>query len=68
MARLIYDGGFLKSSQKRQEVTIDERLKSLQSMRENLNSKKLMVEKQLQDLDKRIEEKRERGIGDVNKS
>ncbi|KAL2007473.1 hypothetical protein VTN00DRAFT_8911 [Thermoascus crustaceus] len=51
-----------QTSQKRQEATIDDRIESLQTMRNNLLSKKNTVEKQIRDLDARIKEKKRKGI------
>ncbi|KAL2003545.1 hypothetical protein VTN02DRAFT_3435 [Thermoascus thermophilus] len=51
-----------QTSQKRQEATIDDRIASLQAMRNNLLSQKNTVEKQIRDLNARIEEKKRKGI------
>ncbi|PYH91933.1 hypothetical protein BO71DRAFT_401013 [Aspergillus ellipticus CBS 707.79] len=47
-----------QQSQKAGEITIDERISGLQGMRQNLMSKKELVEKQLRDLDVKIEERK----------
>ncbi|BCS02908.1 uncharacterized protein AKAW2_61172S [Aspergillus luchuensis] len=47
-----------QQAQKTQEVTIDDRIDGLRSMRQNLVSKKELVEKQLRDLDVKIEERK----------
>lgn len=57
----------IKKTQKRQEATIDERISSLQTIRASLTTKKEMVEKQILDLDARIEAKKEKGLDSVNK-
>lgn len=57
----------IQKTQKRQEATIDERISSLQTIRASLTTKKEMVEKQILDLDARIEAKKEKGLDSVNK-
>lgn len=53
--------------QQRQEATIGDQIASLQTLREGLTAKKQMVEKQIRDLDARIQEKKEKGLGSVDK-
>ncbi|KAL4870393.1 hypothetical protein BDV12DRAFT_165888 [Aspergillus spectabilis] len=48
--------------QKAQEVTLNEQIASLQSMRKNLIGKKELVEKQIQDLDAKVNERKNKGI------
>ncbi|KAL2871501.1 uncharacterized protein BJX67DRAFT_163080 [Aspergillus lucknowensis] len=47
---------------KSREVTLDERIAALRDMRRNLIAKKELVEKQMLDLDSRIEERKQKGI------
>ena len=56
----------MQETRKRREATVDERMKSLLAMREGLTSKKLMVEKQIRDLDGRIKDRNEKrkSLGD----
>ncbi|KAL4993363.1 hypothetical protein BDV10DRAFT_27290 [Aspergillus recurvatus] len=49
-------------TQKTREITLDERIASLQSTRQVLVGKKELVEKQMRDLDARIEERKQKGI------
>lgn len=56
----------IQVAQKSREATIDERIESLRSTRENLSSKKLMVEKQIRDLDARVEDKQQKGLAASN--
>ncbi|KAL1965195.1 hypothetical protein VTN77DRAFT_5949 [Rasamsonia byssochlamydoides] len=51
-----------QANEKREQATIDEKIESLQNMRANLVAKKATVEKQLQDLEARIEEKKRKGL------
>ncbi|KAL6239523.1 hypothetical protein BDW75DRAFT_236433 [Aspergillus navahoensis] len=51
-------------TQKAREITLDERIASLQSTRQVLVGKKELVEKQIRDLDARIEERKQKGIND----
>lgn len=44
------------------EASIDERIASLRGMRQNLAAKKELVERQINDLDARIEERKRKGI------
>ncbi|KAL5339622.1 hypothetical protein BJX70DRAFT_397571 [Aspergillus crustosus] len=48
--------------QKTREVTLDEQIASLQSMRNSLVVKKELVEKQIQELDAKVEERKQKGI------
>ncbi|OGM40459.1 hypothetical protein ABOM_010919 [Aspergillus bombycis] len=48
--------------QQKREATIDERIASLRGMRENLAAKKELVERQMHDLDARIEERKQKGL------
>ncbi|PLN86094.1 hypothetical protein BDW42DRAFT_159257 [Aspergillus taichungensis] len=48
--------------QKTREATLDERIATLQGIRENLSSKKHLVQKQLDDLDARVEDKKRKGL------
>ncbi|KAE8374876.1 hypothetical protein BDV26DRAFT_295560 [Aspergillus bertholletiae] len=48
--------------QKRHEATLDERITSLRDMRQSLASKKELVERQIRDLDTRIEERKQKGL------
>ncbi|KAL4898773.1 hypothetical protein BDV59DRAFT_197644 [Aspergillus ambiguus] len=48
--------------QKTREATIDERIALLQGTRQDLASKKQLVERQLQDLDAKIEDRKRKGI------
>ncbi|KAJ5542677.1 hypothetical protein N7535_005102 [Penicillium sp. DV-2018c] len=52
---------------KRQESTFDEQLKALQGMRSNLVTRKGIIENQIRDLDARVLEKQQKGIGGDNK-
>ncbi|KAL4904621.1 hypothetical protein BDW74DRAFT_154267 [Aspergillus multicolor] len=49
-------------TQKAREVTFDERIAALQNTRQVLMGKKELVERQMQDLDARIEERKQKGI------
>ncbi|PKY02283.1 hypothetical protein P168DRAFT_320828 [Aspergillus campestris IBT 28561] len=49
--------------QKKQEASLDERIATLQGIRDNLSSKRLHVQKQLDDLDARVEDKKRKGLG-----
>ncbi|OJK02078.1 hypothetical protein ASPACDRAFT_40899 [Aspergillus aculeatus ATCC 16872] len=53
--------------QKALEPTIDERITGLRGMRENLMAKKELVEKQLQNLEARIEERTQNQTGEPKK-
>ncbi|CEL01884.1 hypothetical protein ASPCAL01460 [Aspergillus calidoustus] len=48
--------------QKSREVTIDERIAVLRDLRQNLVGKKDLIEKQMHDLDAKIEERKQKGI------
>ncbi|KAJ0424335.1 hypothetical protein BJY00DRAFT_260994 [Aspergillus carlsbadensis] len=51
-----------QKAQKSREVTIDERIAVLRDLRQNLVGKKDLVEKQMHDLDAKIEERKQKGI------
>ncbi|RHZ49549.1 uncharacterized protein CDV56_106405 [Aspergillus thermomutatus] len=53
-----------QTAQKSQEATIDERIASLRAMRQSLMSKKELVERQIDDLEKRIQERAQKGLGE----
>ncbi|KAE8148491.1 hypothetical protein BDV25DRAFT_158170 [Aspergillus avenaceus] len=46
------------NTQQTREASIDERIASLRSAKENLKSRKGLVEQQIEELDKRVEERR----------
>ncbi|EAW08836.1 uncharacterized protein ACLA_097770 [Aspergillus clavatus NRRL 1] len=48
--------------QKSREASIDERITSLQATRQNLMSKKELVERQIDDLERRIQERTQKGL------
>ncbi|KAL2820051.1 hypothetical protein BJX63DRAFT_428376 [Aspergillus granulosus] len=48
--------------QKSREVTIDERIAALRDLRQNLVGKKGLVEKQIHDLDAKLEERKQKGL------
>ncbi|KAJ5965051.1 uncharacterized protein N7479_004927 [Penicillium vulpinum] len=48
---------------KRQESTFDEQTKALQNMRSNLIARRGILENQIRDLDARVLEKQQKGIG-----
>ncbi|KAL4782697.1 hypothetical protein BJX76DRAFT_358666 [Aspergillus varians] len=50
--------------QKAREITLDERIASLQSTRQNLVGKKELVEKQIHDLEAKIDERKQKAIND----
>ncbi|KAB8231918.1 hypothetical protein BDV23DRAFT_161040 [Aspergillus alliaceus] len=56
-----------QSVQKTREATIDERIESLRSTRQNLAAKKELVERQIRDLDARIEERKQKGLDGFKK-
>ncbi|KAL3473493.1 hypothetical protein BJX99DRAFT_261280 [Aspergillus californicus] len=67
IAGTLYGAG-LKTNQevsqkvkKSREITLDERITSLQGMRQNLVAKKDLVEKQIRDLDHKIEQRNQKG-------
>ncbi|KAJ5742713.1 uncharacterized protein N7511_011114 [Penicillium nucicola] len=47
----------------RQESTFDEQMKALQGMRSNLTARRGILENQIRDLDARMLEKQQKGIG-----
>ncbi|KAL4924032.1 uncharacterized protein BDV17DRAFT_295845 [Aspergillus undulatus] len=49
-------------AQKAREITLDERITSLQNQRQNLVGKRKLVEKQMCELDARIEERKQKGL------
>ncbi|KAL4794359.1 hypothetical protein BDV19DRAFT_390197 [Aspergillus venezuelensis] len=49
-------------TQKVREITIDERIASLQNQRAGLVGKRELVERQMRDLDARIEERKAKGV------
>ncbi|KAL2844999.1 hypothetical protein BJY01DRAFT_184724 [Aspergillus pseudoustus] len=51
-----------KQIQRSREVTIDERIAALRDLRQNLVGKKDLVEKQIHDLDAKIEERKQKGV------
>ncbi|KAJ5092526.1 hypothetical protein NUU61_007396 [Penicillium alfredii] len=55
-----------ENSRKHQETTFDEKLAALRGMRSNLTARKGMIESQIRDLDARVQEKQEKGIGGAN--
>lgn len=57
----------MQQNQKSREATLDERIATLQGIRENLSSKKHLVQKQLEDLDARIEDKKRKGLANAKK-
>ncbi|PWY83458.1 hypothetical protein BO70DRAFT_395900 [Aspergillus heteromorphus CBS 117.55] len=56
------DQQITQQTQKAREVTIDERIDGLQGMRQNLVAKRELVEKQLRDLDVKIEARKLKNI------
>lgn len=64
---VISDNSFAQTTRKRHEATFDEKMAALQHTRSNLTAKKGMIESQIRDLDARIEEKRQKGIGGGDK-
>ena len=57
----------MQTAQKSREITIDERIAGLRENRQILTSKKELVEKQIRELDMRIEDRKQKGIGDDSK-
>ncbi|RMJ22839.1 hypothetical protein PHISP_06289 [Aspergillus sp. HF37] len=53
-------------NQKSREATIDERIETLRATRQSLSSKKNMVEKQIRDLDARVEDRKRKGLEPSN--
>ncbi|KAL2830262.1 hypothetical protein BDW59DRAFT_158591 [Aspergillus cavernicola] len=51
-----------QKTQKSREITLEERIASLRDTRQNLIAKKDLVEKQIRDLDTKIEGRKEKGI------
>lgn len=58
----------LQAKRKRQEATFDEQMTALQNMRSNLTVRKGMMETQIRDLDARMQEKQQKGIGGESKN
>ncbi|KAJ6087873.1 hypothetical protein PENARI_c027G06666 [Penicillium arizonense] len=52
-----------ETAKQRQESTFDEQMKALQGMRSNLTARRGILEKQIRDLDARMLEKQQKGIG-----
>ncbi|CAL5869018.1 uncharacterized protein PFLUO_LOCUS3246 [Penicillium psychrofluorescens] len=57
-----------EAKRKRQEATFDEQMTALQNMRSNLTVRKGMMETQIRDLDARMQEKQQKGIGGESKN
>lgn len=58
---------FVQTVQKTREITIDEQIASLRENRQILTSKKELVEKQIRELDIRIEDRKQKGIDNNSK-
>lgn len=58
---------FVQTAQKTREITIDEQIASLRENRQILTSKKELVEKQIRELDIRIEDRKQKGIDNNSK-
>lgn len=58
---------FVQTAQKTREITIDERIAGLRENRQILASKKELVEKQIRELDIRIEDRKQKGIDNNSK-
>ncbi|PLB49250.1 hypothetical protein P170DRAFT_475551 [Aspergillus steynii IBT 23096] len=56
-----------QAAQKAREVSIDERISALRNTREELAAKKGLVEKQMKDLEVRIEERKRKNIDGLKK-
>jgi hypothetical protein len=52
-----------QTAKQRQESTFDEQMKALQGMRSNLTVRKGILENQIRDLEGRMLEKQQKGIG-----
>ena len=59
--------GIVQTAQRTREITVDERIADLQKTRQNLISRKELVDKQIRDLDMRIEDRKQKGIGGQSK-
>ncbi|KAJ5474182.1 hypothetical protein N7475_003748 [Penicillium sp. IBT 31633x] len=57
-----------ETAKKRQESTLEDQLKALHGMRSNLTARKGILETQIRDLDARILEKQQKGIGGDDKN
>ncbi|KAJ5143486.1 uncharacterized protein N7515_002273 [Penicillium bovifimosum] len=66
-AGLKTDQEISETVKKRQESTFDEQFKALQDMRSNLVARRGILENQIRDLDARVLEKQQKGIGGDNK-
>ncbi|KAJ5484800.1 hypothetical protein N7539_004788 [Penicillium diatomitis] len=56
-----------ETTRKRQEATFEEQLAALQNMRSSLTSRKGLLEKQIRELDAKMEEKKQRAVsGNMN--
>ncbi|KAF9884457.1 hypothetical protein FE257_001718 [Aspergillus nanangensis] len=55
-----------QTTQKSHEATIDERIGVLRNTRQNLASKKELVERQIHDLDARIEDRKQKALDQTN--
>ncbi|KAJ5412712.1 hypothetical protein N7465_005017 [Penicillium sp. CMV-2018d] len=56
-----------ETAKQRQESTFDEQTKALQGMRSNLVARRGIIENQIRDLDARMLEKQQKGIGGDDK-
>ncbi|OQE42411.1 hypothetical protein PENCOP_c004G01649 [Penicillium coprophilum] len=56
-----------ETAKQRQESTFDEQTKALQNMRANLVARRGIIENQIRDLDARVLEKQQKGIGGGDK-
>ncbi|OJJ85187.1 uncharacterized protein ASPGLDRAFT_34822 [Aspergillus glaucus CBS 516.65] len=56
-----------QTAQKTREITLDERIADLRQTRQNLMLKRELVEKQIRDLDMRVEDRKQKGIGGQSK-
>ncbi|KAJ5787825.1 hypothetical protein N7457_002815 [Penicillium paradoxum] len=57
-----------ETTKQRQESTFDEQLKALHGMRSNLNARRGILEDQIRDLEARMLEKQQKGIGGDDKT
>ncbi|KAF7717873.1 Uncharacterized protein PECH_002729 [Penicillium ucsense] len=56
-----------ETTRKRQEATFEEQLAALQNMRSSLTSRRGLLEKQIRELDAKMEEKKQRAVaGNTN--
>lgn len=56
-----------QTKKKQEESTFDDQFKALQGMRSNLVARRGILENQIQDLDARVLEKQQKGIGKDDK-